>query len=173
MKNNPNHSANRGKLFGSARKGITAVVAIVLLLMMTVGAAGLAYVWVSGLQSSIQESASQGVEDVTAQQEAKIGIDSMWNASGIVTFNLRNSGRYAFPDASKFKIYVNGKPTAGAVGGLSGAFAPKDVKTITLSVADAIFPTPGSPRTFKVFTDIEGVAISYRCSVSTVNQTYC
>lgn len=155
------------------RKGITAVIAIVLLLMMTVGAAGFAYIWVTDLQNRLQGSTTTSVEQMTAANNAKLGIDSMWNDTGSISINLRNSGSYAFPELGNFRIYVNGVPldNTADVQNLGGAFAPKDVKTIKLITT--AFPAPGMPKNIKILSDIEGVQVTYKCSISMSTETYC
>ncbi len=154
-------------------KGITAGIAIVLLLMMTVGAAGFTYIWVTDLQNRLQGSTTTSVEQMTAANNAKLGIDSVWNDTGMISLNLRNSGSYVFPELGNFRIYVEGKPLSNIadVQNLGGAFAPKDVKTIKLITT--AFPLPGSPKNIKILSDIEGISLSYKCSISMSTETYC
>ena len=73
-------------------KGITPVIAIVLLLMMTVGAVGGAYAWFSGIMEDAQE-------DATVQQETELNV---YNAECLVqggTFHamfwIENTGEQA------------------------------------------------------------------------------
>lgn len=159
------------------KKGITAVVAIVLLLMMTVGAAGLAYVWITNLQTKMQGNAETGVEDIQKTQDARISVDSVWNASGNINLTLLNSGRYTFTNpSSSFRIYLDGQPLNTGVAGLtSGTFAPRDRLTIQLptTAPGKMFPSFGNVTTIKISTDIEGITATFRCAPSSPTATSC
>lgn len=50
-----------------AKKGISPLIATILLIVMTVGIAGLMYVWLSGTFSSLQNTANKGLLGVTQQ----------------------------------------------------------------------------------------------------------
>ncbi len=87
------------------KKGITPIIAIVLLLMMTVAAFGLTFVWVQSTQGDIQESISGDIQDIQAKVSSCMSIDA-------INFNkvyLRNCGEGALAN-STLKIYVNGIP---------------------------------------------------------------
>lgn len=86
-------------------KGITAVVAIVLLLMMTVGAAGMAYVFMSGLQQKTQESASGGIESLTESTSSCISVDSVYGNK----VYLKNCGNGVITGNSLL-VYMDGAP---------------------------------------------------------------
>ncbi|MDY6789536.1 MAG: archaellin/type IV pilin N-terminal domain-containing protein [Candidatus Nanohaloarchaea archaeon] len=75
---------------GGKRKGITAVIAILMLLMMTVAAAGGAYVWMQSLQKQFQERG-----EAIANRDAQIKGMQCFNqgGDGIVEVFFKNSGR--------------------------------------------------------------------------------
>ena len=102
----------------SKRKGITPVIAIVLLLMMTVAAAGMAYVWIMSLQEDIEEQANEGIRKQQTDASAVIAIESVWEDSvtGNIFFMLRNSGTHTFTTAqvSQFGYYIDGAPATPA-----------------------------------------------------------
>lgn len=79
-----------------ARKGITPVIAIVLLLMMTVAAAGMAYVWVTGVQQETQNAVSESMRERTAQMGGGITIDAVYEDNNVTTVAIRNTGSITF-----------------------------------------------------------------------------
>jgi len=78
------------------RKGITPVIAIVLLLMMTVAAAGVAYLWIMNLQEGMEETANEGIEKQQRDSSAAITIESVWKNGLATSFLIRNSGTHTF-----------------------------------------------------------------------------
>ena len=162
------------------RKGITAVVAIVLLLMMTVGAAGLAYVWVTNLQNKVQDTTGSNVKQMSDEQGARIVIDSIWNSTssdgvatpcttaGCIAFNVRNTGSYDF-DKSKMVFYIGNLrflPTAAYAGTLAG----KDLMQVRSNIT---YPAPGESKTVKVTTEIGSASATYLCEVSSSGNVNC
>ncbi|MDY6769480.1 MAG: archaellin/type IV pilin N-terminal domain-containing protein [Candidatus Nanohaloarchaea archaeon] len=86
-----------------ARKGITPVVAIVLLLMMTVAAAGAAYTWFSQMQQRIQSEA-------TTQLQTELQVkDLRCNArpKNTVVLALSNTGSTEI-DSSDVDLFIRG-----------------------------------------------------------------
>ena len=166
----------RGLFVSTPKKGITAVVAIVLLLMMTVGAAGLAYVWVTNLQGNVQTKAGEGVTDIANQQDAKIAIDSVYNDTSVtpnlVKVIVRNIGRYTFVDEGNFQVYYGGVPVTvtGFTDGTSNA--PKTVRTVVLP-ATSNFPKFGETKEVKITSEISTATITYTCSPTTSAATSC
>jgi len=158
------------------KKGITAVVAIVLLLMMTVGAAGLAYVWVTGLQNKAQDTTGSNVRQMSDESGAKIVVDSVWNSTsvsddglscndGCIAFNVRNTGSYIF-DKSKMSFYVSNTKFEPTVA-YSGNFGPKAIMEIKTGTA---YPSAGQSKTVKVTTEIGSAQAT---SVVTYPQKVC
>lgn len=99
------------------RKGITPVIAIVLLLMITVGVTGAAYVWIKQVQEQTQAGIEAGIAEQTAAMQARLSIDSIWeNTNGDISFMLRNSGSYTYTsdDTGDFKHYMNDAPIGGS-----------------------------------------------------------
>ena len=103
------------KMFGwkskSKRKGITPVIAIVLLLMMTVAAAGMAYVWIMDLQEDIGEETKKDLANLNKQKNARLSVETVWNTSGgtsdgLISVMVKNAGSYAFSDDDAKAIRV-------------------------------------------------------------------
>lgn len=77
----------------SPRKGITPVIAIVMLLMMTVAAAGGAYVWITKIQSQIQRRTTRNFK---------------------ISVTLDSVTCYPSADKAEFLILNNGKASINA-----------------------------------------------------------
>ncbi|MBI5347248.1 MAG: hypothetical protein HZB66_01415 [Candidatus Aenigmarchaeota archaeon] len=86
-------------------KGITPVIAIVLLLMITIAMVGFAFVWFQGMWRTTSETTGS---QITAQQEAMmktIVIDNVACTTGKIY--VRNTGSKEIA-ASEMSVYVGG-----------------------------------------------------------------
>ena len=152
-----------------AKKGVTAVIATVLLLMMTVAAAGVSYNWINDMQKNIQKSTENKYANDAAKTDAKLFIDSMWKTGSYIEFTLHNTGTYTFSDLTKFSYYVNGikKTTPASLTGILIA------GNITSVITTDPFPTAlNTQTTIKLVADT-GTSVVYRCEIMTLGQTYC
>ncbi len=68
------------------RKSVTPIIAIVLLTLMTVGAVGVAFFWVSNIQSSLQESVGSSVGAAPGSDCSRLQVISM-RGDGVVVSN--------------------------------------------------------------------------------------
>lgn len=154
------------------RKGITPIIAIVLLLMMTVAAFGLTFMWVQETQSEIQNSISRDITDVTDKNSAQFNIESIFNnTDGNVSIVLRNTGRYSFNDLSDFSIYLDGKGVNNTVL-TSTAFSSRAVKTIKLDLNWSKMLVDTKPHTFKLVSPMS-TQTSFTCMPSKTEDGYC
>ena len=159
------------------KKGVTAIIATVLLLMMTVAAAGVAYSWMMSMQKSIQKDTQDKYDADVAKVNGKLSIDSMWCASdpctpgSTINFTLKNAGTYTFSNTSKFNIYFEGVPLSAAdiTYNPATALIPGMVTTVSINKP---FVTVGNPKTIRVAAD-GGVSVPYRCEITSPTQTYC
>jgi len=152
----------------SKRKGITPVIAIVLLLMMTVAAAGMAYVWIMSLQENIASDTEKDLETLQETKNARLSIESVWNDTNGFGIMIKNAGTYTFTatDATNIRTQV-GTYTASGCATIAG---PGTTCTITVTQAQQQFPiTPGSDGevTIKVISP-KGLGDTYSCSVTNV-----
>ncbi|MCK5333209.1 MAG: hypothetical protein KAJ24_01755 [Candidatus Aenigmarchaeota archaeon] len=87
----------RNIMFG-VRKGITPVIALVLLLMMTVAAAGMAYVWFMDVQEETQETVRDSLSQRTDQMAGAIVIDAVYEtgAASSTDVIIRNTGSVTY-----------------------------------------------------------------------------
>ncbi|MCD6476577.1 MAG: hypothetical protein J7K26_00220, partial [Candidatus Aenigmarchaeota archaeon] len=82
-------------------KAISAVIAIVLILIITVGLVSLAYMWFTGMFSSLGKGVSKQAEAFTQKASASFEIDSISQSS----IYIRNTGQ---SDLTNVVLYVNG-----------------------------------------------------------------
>lgn len=92
------------------KKGITPVIAIILLLLMAVAAAGALYLWYSRSQEDVASSAQTGMEKQVEQSSYRMSIESVWKVDDQLCLSVRNVGidDYSASDVNNTAIYVNG-----------------------------------------------------------------
>ena len=76
------------------RKGLTPIIATVLLLMLTIVAFGMAYLWLKNMQTSTQNAISEQVSDVQANLGNYLSIISVYkdSSSGNIVIVVKNTG---------------------------------------------------------------------------------
>lgn len=84
-------------------RGVSEVIAIILILMITISLAGLAYMFMSTTMSDVTASASSTVDTTTSSMLTSFTIESM----DVAKVYIRNTGQSALTDLS---VYVNGEP---------------------------------------------------------------
>lgn len=96
------------------KKGITPVIAIILLLLITISMVGFAFVWFSRVAQTATESTEKQLQTELNKQNKKIAVDNLQlstaTATGCVT--LRNVGSVNIP-AGEIKLYVDGAVQTG------------------------------------------------------------
>ncbi len=156
------------KMFGlktrSKRKGITPVIAIVLLLMMTVAAAGMAYVWIMSIQEDIGADTERDLANLNQQKNARLSISAVWNNTGNVSLIVKNAGTYVYTaaDVTNIQILVGSE----VISGCAGLTTQGTTCTVTSTTA---FPTNAGDLgavAIKVVAPI-GMGDTYSCSVPT------
>ena len=99
----------------SNRKGITPIISVILLLMMTIAIAGLAYTWLQRMQTSVTNQTEASTTRMLQGMNIQLRVDSvqLWNCSGDdanATIYFRNTGGTA---ANNLQLYVGGKYIVG------------------------------------------------------------
>jgi flagellin-like protein len=107
------------------KKAITPVIAIVLLLMMTVAAAGFAYVFLKGTQEEVQKGTGESVEYMIKELSSCMSIDSI---SGNKIY-LRNCGKGVITNDS-LSFYIDGVPYEHT---LTGSIGEGEVGDVTIN----------------------------------------
>ncbi len=122
------------RIYSDYMKGITPVIAIILLLLITISMAGFAFVF---LQRSLEETTSGVESDLETQmnrQRQKFSIDNIDPISGgqgEAVIYIRHIGSVV-ADTSVLTVYVNNTPVTcewGAGGAQAGSWAPGVVKS--------------------------------------------
>ncbi len=79
------------------KKGVSEVIAIILILMIVIALAALAYTWFSGIFASLTGTASVAVTTTTSQMATAFKIDTIkWTPQVGLAFTLRNVGSQSF-----------------------------------------------------------------------------
>jgi flagellin-like protein len=92
-------------------KGVSEIIAIILILMITISISALAYIWFSGIFSEIMDAAGALLSRSSKNLDTRFIIDNaLYIASdNIVYVSIRNTGNQNF-DASKTLFYIGGIP---------------------------------------------------------------
>ncbi len=85
------------------RKGITPVVAIILLISITVTAAGTVYTYVNAAQPD------DVGDQVEFSDQLSVNFESCWSDGSGYRYSIRNTGETAF-NTSKINVLVNSRP---------------------------------------------------------------
>lgn len=145
------------------RKGITPIIAVVLLLMMTVAAAGLAYTWVIGVQTSIQERVGQEALTLGERRPLLVVQESGNVTNAPITLLLQNPGTDWNIRTEGLIVRVDGTVcgTCGVATGTSPVLAARSTKYI--NVTGVTFPSMEKRVTITELIFIDGVRLSYTC----------
>ena len=92
-------------------KGVSEIIAIILILMITISLAALAYTWFSGIFSEIMDAAGSLLTRSSKTMATQFKVDNaLYVASdNIIYASIRNTGNQNF-DASKTLFYIRGIP---------------------------------------------------------------
>ena len=111
-------------------KGITPVIAVILLLLITISMVGFAFVWFTRLTETATESVSGELNATTSALAKKIQID---NAAG-TSLSLRNIGTQTV-EAGQLAFFVNGVSVTCTFGAGVTSVPPNTVRACTLSTS--------------------------------------
>jgi flagellin-like protein len=113
-------------------KGITPVIAIILLLLITISMVGFAFIWFQRVQSTMTNSTESELQQQLNKQGQKLTIDNV--AATSVTF--RSSGT-ASVGMGSVGIYVDNVAVTLSGTGCTGAdsLAPAAIRTCTISAS--------------------------------------
>lgn len=136
----------------SNKKGITPIIAVILLLMMTIAVAGLAYVFIQGYQASVQQIADNTTAQTSQHLKVNLKIDGYNTTCGLasgwvlVRVHVRNAG---LESAGNLQYFVD-----NALINVSGnaSLAP-GVETSFLISNDSCSNWINRTRTLKISSD--------------------
>ncbi|MCC5999209.1 MAG: hypothetical protein LM573_09030 [Thermofilum sp.] len=124
------------------RTGVSPVIATLLLIVIAVAAAVLAYLWIIGYQGTLTQQAS------TAQLQERIKIEAVQYSSGTLTVYVRNIGDVAVTVDNLYVYDHTG--TVIASGDVNISLDPGSVNSGTVSVTGGL--TSGETYTVKAVT---------------------
>jgi flagellin-like protein len=92
-------------------KGVSEIMAIILILMITISLAALAYTWFSGIFSEIMEAAGALLTRSSKTMATQFKVDNALYvvADNLIYVSIRNTGNQNF-DASKTLFFIRGVP---------------------------------------------------------------
>ena len=96
------------------KKGITPVIAIILLLLITISMVGFAFVWFSRVAQTATEQTERQLENDLSRQGKKVAIDNLQLSTGILegSVSIRNIGTSNIA-AGDIRLYVNSAVQTG------------------------------------------------------------
>jgi len=152
------------------RKGITPIISVILLLMMTIAIAGLAYSWLQKMQGSIETSTENRTIELLSGLKMDLKIDGYFlncsTASNLSIFYVRNAGAGT---ATNLRIYLDDQFFQNGTSGTNSSYVKLDPgTTITFAVnaTDGCHFFNETSRTVKVVSDETSVekAFVFKCS---------
>ena len=136
------------------KKGITPIISVILLLMMTIAVAGLAYTWLQGLQGSVQTSTENRTSRMIGNINVELKIDSAELAScgtsvANVSVYFRNTGTEA---ANNLQLYVDNAYISGAS---NTSVSPASTRSYNYSSVAALADVSwiNQTKTFRIESD--------------------
>lgn len=143
------------------KRGITPIIAVILLLLMTVAAAGAAYLWLTKIQGMMTESITGNIIGSQRAQGTKFCIDEPSNSTDRIVFTLRNCGSYDVTPAefAATAYYIDTVKTA-CTPDVTTAFNSYDIRVITCPPGSygTCTPEKGCPRRTIKVTNVYGTA---------------
>jgi flagellin-like protein len=97
-------------------KGVTPVIATVLLMTITVAATASAYTFMTGIQDDFMENTEDRLSSQEREAQSDINIETAYNSSdGYVLLSVRNTGSVTLEvedenDNKAWDLYIEGRP---------------------------------------------------------------
>ena len=109
-------------------KGISAIIAVILLLLITIAVVGFAFVFFSRITSTAGSAAENQTQQQLIQFSKQLNIDT-FNSTSVV---VRNTGTGNM-DTSEIAVYVDGAPKTCVWSGGGSTMPPSSVRTCLLA----------------------------------------
>jgi flagellin-like protein len=113
-------------------KGITPVIAVILLLLITVAMVGFAFIWFSRVTTMTTSATQANIENTMTMQAKRVAIENIQKSNTAIT--VRNIGSQNI-GAADLAIYVSGAITPCAGGWVPASITPGQTSTCTLGVS--------------------------------------
>lgn len=147
----------------SSSKGITPVVATVLLMTISIAATASAYTFITGTQQQVAENFEEDLRQQELEQQSSLDIEYMYNSTGNFTWmTVRNTGSVPLEIRDEgtriLSLYADGVPVESDAGesgkgwrytGSSDPDILSPAETLTLNTTET-FPARDSRKVFKV-----------------------
>lgn len=94
-------------------RAVTPIIAVILLVLMTISAAGAAFLWIQSIQDQLARENQEGLDTSLMEMHGKIAIESVFNRTGgQLCMVLRNSGSVRYPESflQGVSVYVDDDP---------------------------------------------------------------
>lgn len=153
-------------------KGITPVIATVLLILVSVAATVSAFTFLTSIQDQAQRSWEEKFSEQELETKSDIGIEFMYNESTWLILNVRNTGSITVPVKEEkellWDMYVDGQPVNGDASSWSLTEPQKSDNTVRIDAQETIVAN----TTVKFPSEGEDVAVEingpYSVSASSV-----
>jgi len=156
------------KALFSNKKGITPIISVILLLMMTIAIAGLAYSWLQKMQTSITVSTEDKTNEMLGGISMNLKIDGYFMncTTNLTSVYVRNAGAAA---ATNLKIFFDDQFFNNGTRGTISAFntlEPATSITFDANSTNGCAFFNQTSRTVKVVSDETSVekAFVFKCS---------
>ncbi len=165
------------KYIHNRRKGITPVIAIVLLLMMTVAAAGLAYEFIMNMSEKQTEAIGEQVGAQSDKMRTELRILQVQANGADLDFLIKNTGSLVLSNITTvdtdFKVDGMIETTSVAFSGTCASEPSIEIgETCTLTVAGQSLPAVGTTKTFEFILG-NGYTLAYGCNMASASDTFC
>ncbi|MFB6144715.1 MAG: hypothetical protein ABEJ98_05380 [Candidatus Nanohaloarchaea archaeon] len=142
-------------------KGITPVIATVLLILVSVAATVSAFTFLTSIQQQARHSWEQKFNEQQLASKSEIGIEFMYNKSTYFVMSVRNTGSITVPVKEKgnrlWDLYINGRPVNGDASSWSLTGSKKSDRQVLLDPQETIvvnttakFPAEGKSKSVKI-----------------------
>ncbi|MFB6213599.1 MAG: hypothetical protein ABEJ07_03500 [Candidatus Nanohaloarchaea archaeon] len=150
-----------------SKKGITPVVATVLLITISIAATASAYTFVTSAQKDVANNIEDNLRQQERRQKSNINIEYVYESTGgFVFMNVRNTGSITIPvnrsGRKLFSLYADGRPVSSDAGSNGKGWKYTDMaqapasqvlldQSEVLSINTTVrFPAPDSRKSFKL-----------------------
>ncbi|MBW6451857.1 MAG: hypothetical protein K0B02_03955 [DPANN group archaeon] len=167
------------KFFAKKRKGVTPIIAIVLLLMMTVAAGGMAWQFIQSTMEQQQQSAEKELTKMSQSQLSVLEGNGTVGTGTMISFFIKNPGAGSSLTLSDSIVKINGyldksltstegifsgSCTAGIIASGSTCYLNMDLTNAENTVK---FPNVGNTLNVEIISNT-GQTIIYSCTPSRV-----
>lgn len=155
------------------RKGITPIIAVILLLMMTIAIAGLAYTWLQRMQTSIQTSSENTTTTLLAGLKVNLKIEGYNTTCYSNLVQVRIYGRNAGTEsAHNVNLYTNDAltnitPNSSLNPGVTTSWGGNQGSGTILVSGDTCTNWIGKTKTFKLTSDETSAEKSFTLACTT------